>query len=606
MLGNVGLQMNRNKFSLFFWPIFLSLEFGLFYMLIFYATKPSPISNSNFFEISVVGFYMLAIGGVGASVLASLLFLVSTATNGFVIRPKRLAMLVSFIILCVVFLCLIENFSYTVFGLGLKNTDTAWLKITFLLTSLAMAWLLVRSIMAMTGWLLANAPRIAIVMVLISLLGFTQAWVRDSGHALASDTHKDAYNVLILSSDGISARHIPLYGYERNTTPFLVSKSDEFTIFDNAFTNSGNTTGSITAILTGMSPIHTEVVYPPDMLNGRDAPRSLPRILESYGYYRGFWGVPYYADPQTQNILGAFDYSNGEDQRTYLGEILPYNLGLARWLVLAVREDAKGVVDDALFVKEMDNPFDEVSRGHRGMSDARRMEGVLSDIANHDRFFVYVHFMNSHGPWFGVESRHFSQDKEPQGEWDDDWYDDAILDFDRRIRHVYELLEKKGKLSRTLLIVLSDHAEKWSARHRIPLLVRFPRASPGKRIFKNVQAIDIAPTVLATNDIGIPDWMHGLPLTDIHNIPEDRIFFAPYLLHATNVPGQGWRREGGPGIGTNHEITAIFCDHYFVFRFPLNLYSSGKIDGGHQVCSIQPEEALQGVERELRARLETQ
>jgi hypothetical protein len=50
-------------------------------------------------------------------------------------------------------------------------------------------------------------------------------------------TDKDWPNILILSSDGVSAEHMSLYGYERPTTSFMDSVQDEFLIAENHFSN---------------------------------------------------------------------------------------------------------------------------------------------------------------------------------------------------------------------------------------------------------------------------------------------------------------------------------------------------------------------------------
>ena len=66
----------------------------------------------------------------------------------------------------------------------------------------------------------------------------------------------------MISSDGVSADLMSLYGYDQPSTPFLTSLADELMIFDAAYTNNANTTGSITATLNGISPATTQVIYP--------------------------------------------------------------------------------------------------------------------------------------------------------------------------------------------------------------------------------------------------------------------------------------------------------------------------------------------------------
>ena len=46
--------------------------------------------------------------------------------------------------------------------------------------------------------------------------------------------YKD-YNILLISLDTLSARHLPIYGYNRNTSPFLSRFAEESFVFNSAF-----------------------------------------------------------------------------------------------------------------------------------------------------------------------------------------------------------------------------------------------------------------------------------------------------------------------------------------------------------------------------------
>lgn len=90
-------------------------------------------------------------------------------------------------------------------------------------------------------------------------------------------------NIFLLTADGLNADHMSVYGYDRDTTPFLKSISSELMILENHFTNSSATSGSIISIFTGKYPADTRVLYPPDILDDKDAFQRLPGILRSLG-----------------------------------------------------------------------------------------------------------------------------------------------------------------------------------------------------------------------------------------------------------------------------------------------------------------------------------
>ena len=58
-------------------------------------------------------------------------------------------------------------------------------------------------------------------------------------------------NILILSADGLEASHMSAYGYSRKTTPFIENLLKESVIFENHFTNSSRTTGSVGSLFSG-------------------------------------------------------------------------------------------------------------------------------------------------------------------------------------------------------------------------------------------------------------------------------------------------------------------------------------------------------------------
>ena len=101
-----------------------------------------------------------------------------------------------------------------------------------------------------------------------------------------------------------------LYGYERETTPFLDSIKENLIIGQNHFTNSANTSGSIVSIMTGKYPTTTRLLYPPNVLKGTDSLEHLPGILKSRGYYTAQFAVKHYVDSSVQNLLNSFDESN--------------------------------------------------------------------------------------------------------------------------------------------------------------------------------------------------------------------------------------------------------------------------------------------------------
>ena len=100
-------------------------------------------------------------------------------------------------------------------------------------------------------------------------------------------------------------------GYHRNTTPFINSLQEEALVFENFFTNSEKTTGSIASLLSGRLPTTTRVLIRPDMFQGVDSFMHLPGVLQHLGYRTADISIRYYADAYDLNMKRAFDYANG-------------------------------------------------------------------------------------------------------------------------------------------------------------------------------------------------------------------------------------------------------------------------------------------------------
>jgi len=124
---------------------------------------------------------------------------------------------------------LVDNYTYTLFDYGVISSDgpaRPLYGLWFLLLLLASYFFLYRRANALA----ASASRRSLITLAGILLGISAA---DSIYALSTDTRSSGAsinaqtkldrlpNILLISSDGINANRTSIYGYERDTTPFL-------------------------------------------------------------------------------------------------------------------------------------------------------------------------------------------------------------------------------------------------------------------------------------------------------------------------------------------------------------------------------------------------
>lgn len=590
--------LRKTSFTL--WAFVLASAVPFLYQFMLETTRISPLSplsRDALFQTGLAGAQVaLSVAGILALLVLvlGLLFSFLHLDKDGILRSVILGL--SVVLLAIGILPAVENFFYIVVGASLKTTEDTGLKILIAGISLLLSAAFSRPLLALAGLLARSRILNGIVLVSAALaLGSTVLAMSRQGVADLHSTDNPRYNVLIISSDGIDADRMSLYGYDRPTTPFLDEKSGEFLICRNAFTNNASTTGSITSLFTGRSPMTTHVIYPPDILVGEDTVMHLPGILGRYGYYRSNWSVPYYADAASQNILDSFE--NNVDGLDVSNWLPINNVGVGGWFVRRTVSDIQALTLDVLNIQEATNPFEQITGGGNTLSDQQRFDGVLSDISSTQPFFTHVHFMDTHGPRFAPVNPLFSAGVEQTKKFQTDFMDDAIHDFDSRVARIYAALEQAGKLDDTILVVTTDHPMKYKTTRRIPILIRLPHMSATGDVIENVQRIDLAPTILSLLNIPVPDWMEGQDL--LQPIPPDRMIIA-MAPRKTRAGDDGlWVYPGSRPFGRHHKITVLYCDKVFVFSFPLELSRFRKIRETSSPCTIKDDSAAVDAVRQM-------
>ncbi len=90
------------------------------------------------------------------------------------------------------------------------------------------------------------------------------------------------YNVLYLSADSFNKKHLAIYGYHRDTMPFLSSLAQDAAVFDQMINPSGWTNESLISIFSSLSsPVHKVETRGRRIDPGWITPIE---ILREYGY----------------------------------------------------------------------------------------------------------------------------------------------------------------------------------------------------------------------------------------------------------------------------------------------------------------------------------
>jgi arylsulfatase A-like enzyme len=500
-------------------------------------------------------------------------------------------------------LLLVDNFLYTVFKFGIVTAQGV-MRGVYGLVFLFLLVVFFRWIVK----LLKNPPRLLIheksrkiifaIIITTILVSLSIVVLNDENLSQAAGLTSDqnAVNqphILLITSDGVNANHMSVYGYERDTTPEIRQMAEASLVVENAYTNSGNTAGSIISLYTGKYPTTTRVLYPPDILRGTDSYQHLPGILRLLGYHTVQITAPYFVDAYTFNVLDGFETANKRSATvsSYLPIINSYLPNDYAYFIFDTANRLYDRLRHIFYLKRMDNPYEMVTKPE-ALDDQQRLGQLLNEIRRADApLFVHVHFLGTHGAYFKPAERVFSTEQSKKVMWDQDGYDDSILEFDKNMGAILRLLEKRNLLDKTIIVIGSDHGQQYMSTVRIPLIFRFPNGQFSGRFESNAQNLDIAPTLLAYLGVPQPEWIQGRSLL---RAPSEQ---RPIFGFAARYLEKG-EKDGTFAVNTDKAeppfyqfgyASVIYCQEWYELNLEDLTLASGEIEGHTNPC---PEDEL--------------
>ncbi|MGE0175198.1 MAG: sulfatase-like hydrolase/transferase [Oligoflexales bacterium] len=385
-------------------------------------------------------------------------------------------------------------------------------------------------------------------------------------------------NIIMFASDGVDANNLPMYGYARNTTPFMNSIADQFLIMDNPISNSAKTVSSVFSTLSGRTPLASGLVSSPQVLTEDSAKKHLPKILKNLGYKTVQSSINNHVDAFYINMKEGFDRVNGKV------DFLNYPVikdGKSYWSIFFIREMYFRIQERTFHLLGLNKmkAFDDFlmgTRKDRDFSDSQRVDDVLDFMAAKGQpVFAHIHLINSHCCEFHPQTRVFSANSDKMY----DLYDDTILEADALFKKLVDALRARGILDNTILVYSSDHSHSHKVDERVPFMIRFPRAEHRGHIRETTQLLDLPPTLLSYLKQPIPDWMEGSNLLDPKGIPNDR-----WILSASDIRDQ---LDTSPGKPYNplSGVSLTICDHHYSWNPEEKILKSKRIPRHTYPCT---------------------
>jgi hypothetical protein len=400
-------------------------------------------------------------------------------------------------------------------------------------------------------------------------------------------------NVIIFGTDGVNADHMSVYGYSKETTPFISELAKTSLLSENNFTNSARSLGSDISLLTGKLPLATRVFFTPDILRGNNIAEHLPGIMDNLGYKTIQMGFPYYIDSGVTNMEDSFDEINyqTETQLSYkINNFFSFRLTDEVYFLSSIADKLKGRFDQMLFIDNLVNPYASImDEEDFSQSDQQKLASLYSQLAeakNENKpLFVHIHFMVTHGGNFDTQNHVFSKGLTQDSPWMDGFYDDAILDYDGYVKDLVAYLKKNGEYDNTILVLYTDHGQKWVTENRLPLIIHFPNDEYAGVIDQNTQNLDIAPTLLAYLGIEKPDWMTGDSL--LSPIADNRLIISGYSNTVAQLDDKVSldARRIGPPFYQLSTLNAIQCQNIYEINLEDLTMTQSNVKGYKTPCA---------------------
>ncbi len=357
------------------------------------------------------------------------------------------------------------------------------------------------------------------VMVLGALAGLTQRG--ESSYVEAAGVPKgleDQPNVILVMMDTLRADRLECYGYEHTTTPNICSLAEDGGSIYQGFAHASWTKPSTATILTSLLPSTHRAMSKPSILS--DEVEMISETMKRRGYATG--GVV-----SNINLAESFGFRQGFDEYYFLGpsylfgadesssKLVIYNIG--RIVAFKVK---KGL------------SFDEFYQ------DSQVVNEVTFDwLDRHksDRFFLLVHYMDVHDPYFEhpynghaiarVSNQH--PDAALAAEMQR-LYEGEIDYLDENFGELLDKLKSLGLYEDSVIALVSDHGEEfhehggwwhgttlYEEQIHVPFLIKWAKSQgrpSGESERGLARMLDVAPTLIASTDTEIPAVMQGIDL----------------------------------------------------------------------------------------------
>ncbi|MEL6546298.1 MAG: sulfatase, partial [Myxococcota bacterium] len=318
--------------------------------------------------------------------------------------------------------------------------------------------------------------------------------------------------------DTLRADALGIYGAAEHDgapiTPNLDAFSERGVVFDDVTAQASWTRPAVASLLTsrhvsGHQTMRKSAILPDSLVTVAEAMQSS--------------GKKTAAVVTNYNLEAGYGFAQGFDQYRYLAP--------ARYLGAPERANRLAAYNVYRVIREkLITAGREARFFYRDGQVVNAVGMEMLDTIGNEEFFLYLHYMEPHDPYFGKE-RSFARVAQvhPPAALKDEMlaaYRDEVRRFDQVFGELLTALEARGLRDRVDIVVTADHGEEfmdhggwwhgetlYQEQIHIPLIAAGPSFAPS-RVSDIARQIDIAPTLAAAAGVSAPDSWEGRDLMD--------------------------------------------------------------------------------------------